>query len=193
LRQTLYATTVGVALASVGVVVAAWVTLHRVRPTDVTVAAALLLAALASFLALRRGGTRPGLYALAGTSAAALPLLTGLWMPSLYVTDSRSVAAELRSRYGGGRYCFIADGPYLPLCFSMRSVIPNYRSADALKRSPDSVPGLLVLTRPPETRDARREGELPSEFVRLGTVGARDEQFRVYRFDPTQTTPRRPE
>ncbi|MDB5321405.1 MAG: family glycosyltransferase [Phycisphaerales bacterium] len=185
LRFSVQVTTVGGLFAAAAVLLAPRITLGYIRFMDAAIAIGLFIIFVAAYFILRRS-TQRGLYVLAGASAIALPLLTGLWIPSLHATDSRRVVSELYARFGRGAYCFVGDDAYLPVCFAMRTTLPSFKSAAELRGSATLRRELLILNHVGGSRAAPFGNAAQADFIKLGTVGAGDERFDVYQFEPGQ-------
>jgi 4-amino-4-deoxy-L-arabinose transferase-like glycosyltransferase len=171
------------AAATLLLVVVPWLRFHRLRLLDVAASAVAAVAALAIVLLLRRQGRfLAAATTFAAACAVAAPFLVVFWPSTLYVSDSRQIAASLRSRFGAGPYCFLGEGAYLPLCFAMRAEIPYVKTASELLARGDEDPGLVVLVQAdPKARGGKPVPPLPPGFEKVCSVGDEEERMDVYR------------
>ena len=113
---------------------------------------------------------------------ALWPLIVGLWMPSLNLIDTRTLATAFKSRFGDAHYAFIGDGPYLPLCFALRQQIPVVASPQRLPTESN----LVVLVQIDEhAKQPAPTLPFPPGYTREPDIGAKDQRFEVYRRIPT--------
>jgi len=175
----------GIVVAVLAMLVTPWVMVKAIRPLDVAMAGGLAVVAMGVWRLFARGGVARGVAAYAVAGTIVMPVVAGLWMPSLYQTNSHAVAGQLRERFGDGPYRFIGDSAYLPLCFAMRREMPYRASAADVSREADEQPGLVILLQRDERAAAAattaQASQLPPDFELAAVVGAKDQRFEAYR------------
>jgi 4-amino-4-deoxy-L-arabinose transferase-like glycosyltransferase len=179
------ATVAASAVGAAAIVILARVTLHRVRALDVALALVTLLSCAGAYALYRSVSRSAGLLAYAACAALLVPVVAGYWAASLPASDSRTIAASLRSQFAAGPYCFFGDGAYLPLCFAMRSEIPYVKTPAELESRAAAEPDLVVLIQAdPKARSGKPLPPLPPAFRKVASVGADEERLDVYRRIP---------
>jgi 4-amino-4-deoxy-L-arabinose transferase-like glycosyltransferase len=92
---------------------------------------------------------RPALAALFGMFATALlfPYVIGRWLPSLDRHDHRALAVRIHHRLyeSNLRYCFYGPDVSVPLGWTLRQVMPQYRTLAELRDALASDPRLVVI------------------------------------------------
>ncbi len=178
LRLSFWIAALLVAFTSIAMLVAPRLLLHHMRTGDIALAIALAILAPAVIAVRSRKGMAPALTTLAIGCAFLWPVMIGQWMPSLNVSDTRTMAQTLQNRYGNSPIAFLGDPAYLPLCFAMRREIPVTSSIQQLP--PDA--NLVVLVQiDPNARQPKPAPALPPEFLKQEPIGAHDQYFEVFR------------
>jgi 4-amino-4-deoxy-L-arabinose transferase-like glycosyltransferase len=143
-KGVLFVTAALVVLGAPALVIAAKQVRGHVIATDVVLASLMLAAvAVAAFL-YRRRGPAPATTGLAAGGAVLVPLLVGVFAPSLNPINARSVANQIRARYGDASYVFMGKED-LPMCFHMRRVMQVARNRQQLYQLAAANPGVIVI------------------------------------------------
>jgi 4-amino-4-deoxy-L-arabinose transferase-like glycosyltransferase len=175
------AITLVVALASPVAVV--WVARHQrggVQHLDVALCVILLAGAVAAISLGRRNGIAAAVAGMAAAVAIAFAVTFGRWLPSLEPVNHRTVAAELRARYGEGPYAFYGPNESMPLVWNLRSIIREAPTPDELAAVLRDAPGTVVIA---QVKNNRQPPPLPAgltERERLET-GSEGNTLRIYR------------
>jgi 4-amino-4-deoxy-L-arabinose transferase-like glycosyltransferase len=143
-RTVMFVTAGLVMLGAPALIVAARRLRDHVSAGDVALAASMIGSVAVAALLYRRRGFSPAAAGLAAGGAVLMPLLVGVFAPSLNPLNARSVAAQIRARYRDGPYVFMGKED-LPLCFHMRSVIEVARNRQELYKLAAASPGIIVI------------------------------------------------
>jgi 4-amino-4-deoxy-L-arabinose transferase-like glycosyltransferase len=128
----------------------------------------------------RRDRNRVVILSAAIANAVLLMLIIGVISPRMERSNSRSIAAELERRFPGRPFCFAGDGGYLPLCFTLRQIVPFYKGEGDLINAAKNQPALVVLQQTPENPKGPAYPTLPKPLVKATTVGVGPEHIDVY-------------
>jgi 4-amino-4-deoxy-L-arabinose transferase-like glycosyltransferase len=119
----------------------------RIGFYDVALAVLLVLAfAFVGLVYLRRGLTGATVAFIVAAAVAFVPAV-GVWVPLSESENSRTVARELKHRFGDGPYCFYGSSFSLPLCFNLRSQIPLARGPQEVEAIASRAPGVVVIAK----------------------------------------------
>jgi len=151
--------------------------LHRIRPEDWILAACICAAMLLVIAMFIRQGRGAALLAYAVCCAAMFPPAVGLWVPSLEPDESTAIVREIHDRFGSGPYVFYGSNYSLPLCFNLRSAIPNMRNADQLLQAAKQNPNVVVIA---QTK-GKPPPPMPGGFHQELRMTAPGQVFEVYR------------
>ena len=175
----LEATWIGSGLAIPGVLIGTRITLGRIGPLDLALAA-LIAAALANvWLVYLRRGPYPGMMAYLAALLLVFVPAVSIWMPRMERENSRDVARQIQSRFGPGPYCFYGPNYSLPLCYNLRTTIPQVRSAGELELLSSREPRLVVIA---QTKSRWAPPPVPVEFEQQAPpIVAPGQLFQVYR------------
>ena len=105
----------------------------------------------------------------------------GLWMPQLEQDDSRQVARQISARFGTGPYCFYGPNYSLPLCFYLRSTIPQMKAANDLDQLVARQPRLVVIV---QTKSKYNPPPLPAGFDQKMQISRPRQLFQIYQRGP---------
>jgi hypothetical protein len=90
-------------------------------------------------------GIVAGVIALAMANTVAIALTMGVWSPTLIPVNCRSIAAEVRSKYGPDTPFVFFGAADLRLCFHMRRIIPAKKDASQLAMLTTQQPELITI------------------------------------------------
>jgi 4-amino-4-deoxy-L-arabinose transferase-like glycosyltransferase len=145
---------------------------------------ALIVLALAAALAVASVGRRHGLSAAVIAYAAGLAccfaVIFGRWWPSLNPVTHRTIAADLRAAFGDGPYVFYGRDPSFPLVWNLRQVAPAAPTPEALQRTLQQAPQIVVIA---QTKNNRPPPPIPPQLKQVAEFDPGDEgmTFRIYR------------
>jgi 4-amino-4-deoxy-L-arabinose transferase-like glycosyltransferase len=164
------------ALAAIGVLIAGYMVHKRVTGIDVVMVVALFsFAALLG--ALWRQGAAVGIAGTVAVSTILMPLVSGLWAPTLATNTAREVASQVTQSFGNGPYGFVSGDISLPLCWEMRTAIPRYETpADALAAA-QRESNLAVISL---AKDKRAPAQLPPPWVKKLSLRSEERILEVY-------------
>ncbi len=160
-----------------------WAARHErggVQHLDVAFCVILLTGTVAAISLARRNGTGVAVAGMIGAVAVAFAVMFGRWLPSLEPVNHRTVAAELRARFGDGPYAFYGPNESMPLVWNLRSVIHEAPTAGELAAVLRGAPETVVIA---QVKNNRQPPPLPpglTERVRLDT-GSEGNMLHVYR------------
>ena len=143
------------------------------------IAALLLCVAVINWRISRAAG------AMAYVAAVLLVFVpvVGLWMPQLEQDDSRQVARQISARFGDNPYCFYGPNYSLPLCFYLRSTIPQMKTANDLEQLVARQPRLVVIV---QTKSKYNPPPLPAGFDQKMQISRPRQLFQIYQRAPAQ-------
>ena len=151
--------------------------IHQIRPQDYALAAAIAIAMLIVLALYFARGRGAALLAYAICCAIIFPPAVGLWVPSLEPDESTTIAREIHDRFGGGPYVFYGPNYSLPLCFNLRSAIPNMRNANQLIEAAKQNPHVVVIA---QSKGKAVPPAVPPGFQQELRLTAPGQVFEVY-------------
>lgn len=90
-----------------------------------------------------RSGLGSAIAAMLVIVTGMMPLILGLWLPSIEPHNARDSASEIRQVFPNSKFIFLGDNPSFTLCFYLREIIPTARTNDELLAR--SAPGLVAI------------------------------------------------
>lgn len=175
------AATLVVALLSPGAVV--WAGRHErgvIWPLDLALCAILLAGTVGSVSLWRKNGLLAGVLGMVAAVAIAFAVTFGRWLPSLEPVSHRTIAAELRSKYGDGPYAFYGPNESMPLVWNLRALIREVKTSEALVDVLRQAPRTVVIA---QVKNNRQPPPLPPGLTERQTLETSDEGnvLHVYR------------
>jgi 4-amino-4-deoxy-L-arabinose transferase-like glycosyltransferase len=143
-KLVLFVTAALVVLGAPALIIAARQLRGHVLAGDVALAALMVATVAVAAWLYRRRGFAPATAGLGIGGAVLVALLVGVFAPSLNPLNARSVAHQIRARYGDGPYVFMGKED-LPMCFHMRSVIEVARNRQQLYQLAAANSGTIVI------------------------------------------------
>lgn len=174
-------TIVGSLLAIPAVLVAARVLAGRTSGADWGLAgwiAALLLCVAAINWSISRAA---GATAYVAAALLVFVPVVGLWMPRLEQDDARQVARQISGRFGPGPYCFYGPNYSLPLCFYLRSTVPQVKTAGELEQRATRERQMVVIV---QTKSKNNPPPLPAGFDQQMQIAPPKQFFQIYQRHP---------
>lgn len=177
------ATLAGSVLAAPAVLVTAKLLAGRIGPVDIGLAAGILvLLGIVATIYLRRGPAVGTAAYLAAVLLVFVPVV-GIWMPLMEHDGSREVARRITHRFGSGPYCFYGPNYSLPLCFSLRSTVPQVHTAEQLEALAAREPGIVVIVQSKKNRANAQAPPVPRGFARQASIARPGQLFEIYQRD----------
>ena len=171
-------TIIGSILAAPAVLVTARLLAGRIGWVDFALAALVILLLVAVAIVYRAHGPAAGAAAYVGAVLLVFVPTVGLWMPLMERDGSRDIARQITAQFGAGPYCFYGPNYSLPLCFNLRSTIPQAKTSQQLEALAERQPGVVVIA---QTKSKFKPPPLPAGFREQLTIGGHGQSFDIYR------------
>lgn len=139
---------------------------------DLALCLILLAGTVAAISLGRRNGTLAAVAGMIAAVAIAFAVTFGRWLPSLEPVNHRTVAAELRARYGDGPYAFFGPNESMPLVWNLRNIIretPTPEELDAVLRT---APDTVVIA---QVKNNKEPPPLPPQLIERGRLDTGNE------------------
>jgi hypothetical protein len=175
------AATFAVALVSPAAVI--WAARHgrgAIGDLDLALCAILLAGTIGSVSLWRRNGLLAGVLGMVAAVAIAFTVTFGRWLPSLEPVSHRTIAAELRSKYGDGPYVSYGPNESMPLVWNLRALIREIKTPEELTRVLREAPDTIVIA---QVKNNRQPPPLPPGLAERQTLQTNDEGnvLHIYR------------
>jgi len=150
-------------------------------PLDWTLAIGIAIMSLPAWWILQRAGALAAIAMLAGSWAFLMPVLLGMWAPTIEPADIRHTASQMRNYFAAGPYVFYGGDTSLPLCFALREKIIRFddNRPDVLLDATRNDPELAVIWEIP-TKGAGAQVPPPPFAPAAPDFGAKGQHFRIY-------------
>jgi 4-amino-4-deoxy-L-arabinose transferase-like glycosyltransferase len=127
--------------------------------------------------------------ALRGAIAFALlaPLLLAgfsIWETTLRPLSAQGIADLLRVKYPSAALCFYGENESLPLTWSLRRVVPQYKTQDELSAAAIAHPNLVVIG---QEKHNTAPPAIPAGFHEDLELNLADQVYRIYVYRPGGT------
>lgn len=147
---------------------------------EVAMAVGLAVALVAvGWLYVKRGYVAAVLGYVVAAAILFVPAV-GVWLPRLEQGNSRLVAAQIRARDLDGPYCFYGPAFSLPLCFNLRTEIPQARTGAELLKLAAAQPDIVAIA---QAKSKYAPPPPPPGFEQQGPeIEVPGQSFKVYRY-----------
>ena len=177
-------TIVGSVLAIPAILVTARLLAGRISGFDWALAAWIAALLLCVLLINWRISRAAGATAYIGAVLLVFVPVVGLWMPRTEQDDSRQIARQISARYGNGPYCFYGPNYSLPLCFCLRSIVPQVKTASELEQLAMRQPTLVVIV---QTKSKFTPPPVPAGFEEQMQIARPKQLFQIFRHHAAET------
>jgi 4-amino-4-deoxy-L-arabinose transferase len=166
-------------LAPAGIIYYARHQRGALQTLDLVLAVLVLAAGVGAVSLLRRQGLAAGVIGYAAGVALAFAVTFGRFLPSLVWVDHRTIASDLRGKWGDGPYVFYGKNLSLPLVWNLRQTIEPVQTREELESVLARSPQTVVIA---QTKNDVSPPPVPAGLVEAAIYRAGDEgmTFRIY-------------
>jgi len=153
-----------------------------VQHLDLALCLILLAGTVAAISLGRRNGTLAAVFGMIALVAVTFAVTFGRWLPSLEPVNHRTVAAELRARYGDVSFAYIGPNESMPLVWNLRNIIRETPTREELDQVLRIAPDTVVIA---QVKNNKEPPPLPPQLIeRARLAGMEGNVLRIYRANP---------